>query len=160
MIDRIQQKITHPDIRRGLDYWCQLRGDRSFPCRADLDPVDIPHLLHIVSLIDVLADPVDFRFRLIGARPPASHSVRIGQSAFDLTDKEGGARIVARYQRCIEERGPVLDIYENAANEPIVYRVEALTCPLSDDGTDINMMLSFGCGEILYADRRPMGDTL
>ncbi len=160
MIDKIRQEITHPDIRRGFDYWCLLRGDRDFPCRADLDPIDIPHLLHIVSLIDVLADPVDFRFRLIGARPAAGHSVQIGQSAFDLTEKEGRARILARYQRCIEGRGPVLDIYENASTDQGVFRIEAITCPLSDDNTAINMMLSFGCGEIVYSNRPRQGGSL
>lgn len=148
MIDRIRQEIAHPDIRRGLDYWCQLRGDREFPCRADLDPLDIPHLLPTISLIDVLTDPVDFRFRLIGEHPASGHSVRIGQSAFDLPEQDSRTRILARYQRCIDERHPILDVYKHVSTNQTHYRVEAITCPLSNDGNTIDTLLSFGRGEV------------
>jgi len=36
------------------------------PSRADFDPVDIPRLLASTALVDVLRDPLDFRFRLLG----------------------------------------------------------------------------------------------
>ncbi len=145
-IDALRREIVHTELQRGLDYWCRLRGDRAFPSRSDLDPLDIPHLLPTVSLIDIFTDPLDFRFRLIGTRPAGSTSARTGQSVFDIPEREGRERIVVRYRRCLTERRPVLDTYQCTAGDGI-RRVEAVTCPLSDDDVTINMMLSFGLGE-------------
>ena len=50
------------------DHWDRLRGsDQEIPRRNDLDPLSIPpRLLPFSELIEVLQDPLDFRYRLIG----------------------------------------------------------------------------------------------
>lgn len=47
-------------------YWHSRRGMRLFPARADIDPLDIPSLLQHLMLMDVLYDPLDLRYRLLG----------------------------------------------------------------------------------------------
>ncbi len=47
-------------------YWEARRGGNLFPARADIDPVDIPALLEHVLLVEVLEEPRDFRYRLVG----------------------------------------------------------------------------------------------
>ena len=42
-----------------------MQNDR-LPSRADIEPLDIPDLLPQVVLLDVVRDPWNFRFRLIG----------------------------------------------------------------------------------------------
>ncbi|MHA1570610.1 MAG: hypothetical protein ACTSWM_02215, partial [Alphaproteobacteria bacterium] len=86
-----------------------MRGERPFPSRADPDPLDIPHLLPAVSLVDVLTDPIDFRFRLVGAQPAGSHSTLTGQSAIDIPEQEGRERILTRNRCCVEKRQPIHD---------------------------------------------------
>jgi len=47
-------------------HWDDLRGEGAFPPRESLDPVAIRHFLPHVALVDVLAAPLDFRYRLMG----------------------------------------------------------------------------------------------
>jgi hypothetical protein len=55
-------------LEAALDHWRSLRGgDRSLPRPEDLDPVAIPRQVFSNSeLVEVLRDPLDFRYRLIG----------------------------------------------------------------------------------------------
>src|SRR5687768_5977288 len=54
-------------LQDALTYWESKRAGRAMPARRDLDPVlEIPKLVPWVVLVDVLRDPLDFRFRLIG----------------------------------------------------------------------------------------------
>src|SRR5947207_671126 len=67
---------TSDVTQNGLAYWLRIRGGRLMPSRADLDPVAIPDLLPCVMLIDVLREPLDFRFRLLGSK----HDRRLGDN--------------------------------------------------------------------------------
>src|SRR5215472_4666223 len=58
---------TPDDIESALAYWRRLCGERRMPSRKDFDPLDIPQILPYVMLVDVLRDPLDFRFRLLGS---------------------------------------------------------------------------------------------
>ncbi|UEM24468.1 PAS domain-containing protein (plasmid) [Skermanella mucosa] len=54
-------------IREALGYWESKLAGRRMPARRDFDPVfEIPHLLPWIMLVDVLRDPLDFRYRVIG----------------------------------------------------------------------------------------------
>ena len=62
---------VHPDVRdRVIElaeaYWASRSGEGRLPARRDIDPLDIPHLMPQVILLDIQRDPWDFRFRLIG----------------------------------------------------------------------------------------------
>lgn len=48
------------------DHWLDLCGDRAMPPRSALDPLEIRQLLPHIVLIDVMREPVRFRYRLIG----------------------------------------------------------------------------------------------
>lgn len=58
--------LRSPRVREGLAHWRRLAGDRTMPCRKDLDPLDIPALLPHIMLKDVQHAPLDFRYRLVG----------------------------------------------------------------------------------------------
>ena len=64
-VGRIQMKL--PVTRDLHDYWDRLKGERTAPDRADIDPVAIRHILADIFIIEV---DVDRRFplRLCGAR--------------------------------------------------------------------------------------------
>lgn len=58
--------LVDPRLVRLLAYWAGKRGGRPAPGRADIDPLDIPDLLPILNLLDVLREPMRFRHRLVG----------------------------------------------------------------------------------------------
>lgn len=53
-------------VRAFRDHWRSLCGDRPMPPRGALDPLDMTSLLPHVVLVDVLREPLRFRYRLIG----------------------------------------------------------------------------------------------
>ncbi len=60
-------ELISPILREGYGYWRAKQGDRPFPARADFDPMlEIPKLARSMMLLDVLTEPLDFRYRLIG----------------------------------------------------------------------------------------------
>src|SRR5215467_5972175 len=60
--DGIQSEM----LRRLHDYWDAKRGDRLFPARRDLDPLEFGFALGHVVLVEVTRPPLRFRFRLVG----------------------------------------------------------------------------------------------
>jgi hypothetical protein len=53
-------------VRAFRDHWRSLCGDRPMPPRGALDPLDMTALLPHIVLVDVLREPLRFRYRLIG----------------------------------------------------------------------------------------------
>lgn len=140
----LDAEIQSAVVREGFRYWCEIRGNRELPRRADLDPIDIPKLLTSVTLIDVSYEPFDFRYRLLGGDIVRDQDVRVGESVRNLPTEYGRDIICERYRRSVVERRPVLQTYEAVTRRGQTVRIEALTCPLSDDARVVNMLVSFG----------------
>lgn len=64
-IRRSGATIESPLVEELARYWSGCRGERPFPARSDLDPLDIPDLLPNLLLLDVLAAG-SYRVRLFG----------------------------------------------------------------------------------------------
>ncbi len=134
---------TFHDVRlqRLYDDMTRLRGNRAYASRADIDPAAFKYILGNLVLIDVVHDPLRFRFRLVGA----SVALRAG---FDLTGRtleefpDAGFREFLRglYTTVVRTGQPLY-------NETVIshgyrpHRAEALVVPLSNDGVVINMLL-------------------
>jgi len=138
----ILDQLESPTLRRFFEYYRAKAGNRPFPARRDLDPVDFPYALGDITLIDVAHDPLRFSFRLDGSR----HVERFG---FDLTGRslddfpypEMRQAIYDSYRDVIEARAP-RRYYRDLESAGRWFRYETLILPLSDDGTEINMLIS------------------
>ncbi len=60
--------ITASSLLSLRDYWISAREKREFPARRDIDPLHIPKVLPVLTLVDVFHDPLRFRYRLIGTK--------------------------------------------------------------------------------------------
>jgi len=58
--------VRDPDLRRTLDRWRALKGDRAMPARAEISPRDLKHGLRCIHLYEVIDGGMDFRARLVG----------------------------------------------------------------------------------------------
>src|SRR5262249_62165733 len=76
--DAIRYALSSSTLRRLYDYWRDKWNGTDLPGRPDIDPVDFSYALGDVTLVDVLYDPLRFRFRLDGTR----HVEHFG---FDMT---------------------------------------------------------------------------
>ena len=61
----IQSEIVHA----GHAYWLARARERALPSRGDFDPpLEIPRLIPNIIIFDVLHEPLDFVYRLIGSK--------------------------------------------------------------------------------------------
>ena len=130
---------THTEI---LAYWDRKRGGRRMPARANIDPMEIPHLLGHVMLLDVLGPPLDFRYRLLGddillrARPGLK-----GQRFGEIEGKGPGSGVWEAARRVTETGLPRYGRTEYGGPDHFTAAVYDLLLPLSDDGVVVNQLL-------------------
>jgi len=129
-------------IEQARAYWERCRGARAMPARADIEPGAMVAFLTNVVLIDVLRDPLDFRYRLIGTEVE-NHSA----------ERHTGRRISE-----IPGRAPPSSVWDNLAavaergkpsDRSVPYvgplkdfvRTRQVTLPLSADGATVDKLL-------------------
>lgn len=133
-------------LQRLFAYWNARRGDRPAPARADIDPLDIPDLLSIVTLVDVLHDPLRFRYRLIGtAVAQALRRDSTGRFVDEALYGSEAPAMFATYERLATEVRPFRRWSRLAWNEQEWLRLEALELPLIDDAGQVVMILGGNC---------------
>lgn len=129
--------------RRLYDDWQTRRRGRLFPARADFDPLELRYIIGNLSLLDVLRDPLRFRYRI--------HSTNMAQwLGFDLTgkdidvapDPERGAQIKDHFTRVVESGEPMVRLHEWRGGNHRTLKHEALVLPLASDGITIDMIMS------------------
>jgi PAS domain len=84
-------------LQRLYEYWLAKKGQRRFPSRRDIDPIDFPYVLGHVMLVDVLRNPLRFQVRLHGTEMTA-------KAGYDLTGKFLDDHPVTEYRRYVMER--------------------------------------------------------
>ncbi|MDP6831067.1 MAG: PAS domain-containing protein [Alphaproteobacteria bacterium] len=134
-------------LQQALDYWQRLRGERNMPARKDLNPADIPRLLPKLMLADVSdpeADSKDphIRFRLVGTEVVGRYGSEL--TGHRLSEIDYGSRaddVAALYRRAIDCAKPQFARIEFWQDHDRLIRTEHLLLPLSDDGTNVNMIL-------------------
>ncbi|MSP50637.1 MAG: PAS domain-containing protein [Alphaproteobacteria bacterium] len=139
---RLPDDIRHPNLVRLYRHWESMRGSRPIPSRADFDPLALPDLLGHLILIDVLREPLRFRYRLVGSRL----TERVGRDMTgrffdDLPEPAYRQRLLAWHGGVVEEKVPRAGMTTRRLLERWE-PYEILTLPLSADGTDVDMTLT------------------
>lgn len=141
-MSNILSTVTDDSLRRLYSYWADKRGDRRFPARRDIDPLDFAYVLGWVTLVDVTYNPTRFRFRLYGSE--LAHRIGLdltGTYADQHPDREFAALLQQAWQEVVDRREPLAGRYDRLVDnrrQPW----EAIRMPLSSDGTIIDMLLA------------------
>jgi hypothetical protein len=136
-----RDQIRHPDLRRLYDYWYARRKSRRYPARADIDPVEFSFALGNVTLVDVLYDPLRFRFRLMGTLMAQRSGVDLtGRMVDELPIPAYRDLLLEAYRTTIRTGEPNTMLHEQTVQGRI-YEFEVLRLPLAEDGETINMLL-------------------
>ena len=105
------------------------------PGRRELDPVDIPQLLAHVMLVDVVAEPLDFTFRLIGSEIDAIISRgSVGRRFSTIPHMAPGNKVWAEYETVVRTREPLTGAVDYVGADRQVSGVRHCLMPLSADG--------------------------
>ena len=135
------EDVKSPKLRRLFDYWEVKRAGNPLPARAAIDPLDFAYVLANVALVDVLRDPLRFRFRVVGTEI-------VNRDGTDLTGKytddhplaEYRALLWQTYTGVVTSGGPAVFERERMMDNKI-RRYEVLYLPLASDGVTIDMLL-------------------
>ncbi len=142
--------IADVRLRALFDYWREKRGDGAMPARADLDPLEIPTLLPIIGLVDVLDGGARFRYRLIGTEIVDVDGYDPTGRFLDevLPDSGYADYLIGMFREVTRERRPLYGESDFRGQGPIERRVRRLFMPLSRDGRSVDMI--FG-GQVTVA---------
>jgi PAS domain-containing protein len=145
--------ITDARLLAGYQYWRRKAAGRGMPCRADIDPAEIPALLPHVRLVDVIG-PGRYRYRLVGTAVQELHRVNpTGRFVHEALSGPIGERIVALYDECVRMgralyfEAEFLDLDGSGLHR----RSKVVFAPISADGRCVSQVLVFQT--TLAADR-------
>jgi len=143
-------------LREIRDYWAAKSGGRAMPRRADIDPLELPpqHMPYL-SIIEVLPDTDDFRFRLLGTgiteRLGRDSTGRTVREVYAATDRETRDWMLETYQAVVTRKRPVLKRGTLRMVQKDFVDFEALHLPLSEDGEHVSMLF----GRTHFLERKP-----
>lgn len=139
----ILSTITDDNLQRLYQYWNGKRGERRFPARRDIDPLDFAYVLGWVTLVDITYNPTTrFRFRLYGSE--LAHRIGLdltGTYADQHPNREFGTMLQRSWQEVVDRGEPICSHYDRIVDNR-KQPWEALRMPMSADGKTIDMLLA------------------
>lgn len=135
-----ESDIPWPAGRDLYKLWSSKRGERRFPARSDLSPLEMKNWLPNIGLIDVIRDPLRFRVRLAGTNVGRMLDRDLtGTYVDELPD---GEALVARYTWAVENGKPYF-----CSRIPLMFAnmeyqaYSTITFPLGESDKQVNMLL-------------------
>jgi len=134
--------LESPRLRRLYQDWLVRRRGRLLPARSDFDILDLAYMLGDLNLLEVLRDPLRFRFRV-----HATNAVKLlgydltGKTVDDYPDPAYRAFVNEHYGGVVARREP-RRIHRNPfATRDHILRWEGLILPLAEDGESVDMLM-------------------
>ena len=136
---------SDPGVHEFYRYWLDLRGDRRFPSRRDVDPTAIPHLLPNVLLLDIHRDPLDFEYRLIGDEIVTRLGAQKGRRVRQACLMNVSSSAYRNYCAVVEAGAPQFleGLATTACPDGRRVVLSRVHCPLSSDGETIDKIISY-----------------
>ena len=140
-------------VRRLAAYWLSKCADGRPPRRADIKPEEIVADLPYVYLVDVLRDPLAFRFRLVGTRVTIWSGKDYTGARINAEEYSPNWQIVfGAYRDIVERNEPsAAELFAAWRKREFQY-YERFLGPLSEDGTTVSMI--FGALHVIEAPKR------
>jgi hypothetical protein len=138
-------ELISPILREGYGYWRGKQGDRLFPARADFDPMlEIPQLARSMMLLDVLSDPLDFRYRLIGDKLRDHMGENwVGRRWSEIEPQRAPNPIWLHHQWVVENREPRFIRPNYVGPHKQFLFIESAVLPLGADPERVDMLMLF-----------------
>jgi hypothetical protein len=135
--------IQTPSLQRLYRDWETRRHGRAFPARADFDVLDLGYIIGSLSLLDVLYDPLRFRFRVHASRVTERVGYEMtGKDLDALPAREMRDMVHEHYAAMIQQRAPLVQMRDRQMVDDRILSCEVLALPLASDGETIDMMMS------------------
>lgn len=126
-----------------FDYWRTHHSEGRLPGRADIDPLDFPHLLGRIYLIEVVRsdERVRFRFRLWGTKISGMFQhEHTGHWLEDIAAPGTFADLERTLLTCVAERRPQFWRREIPRGDIDFVATRRMLLPLASDGETVDML--------------------
>jgi hypothetical protein len=135
--------IADTRLRTLYSYWREKRGGRAMPARLDIEPTEIPTLLPIVGLTDVVDGGARFRYRLLGTEIVEMTGTDPTGRYLDEGLPDGGYAdyLIGLFREVAEARRALYGESDLPGGDRIERQVRRLLLPLSSDGQAVDMIL-------------------
>ncbi|WP_374652854.1 PAS domain-containing protein [Dongia sp.] len=135
------------DLQRLLAYWHEIRGDRRFPQRANLDPIDLRFMLDRIALVAVHEEGCRrYRLRVVGSWWAQKYGFEAtGTWLEDWPNPVQLRATLASYEALMALRQPVI-LVRNELADGAVLNYEAALLPFSEDDERISAIVA-GIGQ-------------
>lgn len=133
-----------PVLDQALSFWQDIKGEASFPKRADLLPEKIVSLWPYMVILDVIDDGADYYVRLFGQSLVETYGEQTRRRLSEITAPAlVRQRSKVFFDYCREEAAPCYAYWPVTASEkrPFV-DAEALCLPLSSDGSSLDKLMA------------------
>ena len=135
--------IRNRQLRDLYTYWVGLRHGRRIPPRAAFDPTAVPRLLPNLILLDVEPETGRQIVRVLGTRVAAVYGRDYtGKYLDEIYFGANLESVLNDYGTCAREGRPVLEYRDFRNVRDVLYRMERLILPFSDDDTRVNKVIS------------------
>ena len=141
----------NPKLAQFFDYWLSIKPAAGLPGRQHFDPLDIPLLMPRVWMLDVLREPLRYRYRLAGTKEVATLQREVTGRLFEevhprLRDDPGAIERYHKGAQCgiATYRKGVVRLMHHKDH----HTVENCVVPLACDGKTVDILV--GCS-ILYS---------
>ncbi|GJL88656.1 MAG: hypothetical protein DHS20C03_23650 [Minwuia thermotolerans] len=135
--------IRDQPLRDLYAYWQTMRGDRRIPPRSAFDPTRVPRLLPNLILLDVEPETGRLIVRVLGTRVATVYGKDYtGRYLDEVYFGSNATSVLDDYGTCARDGIPVLGERNFRNVRDVVYRMERLILPFSDDGKVVNKLIS------------------
>ncbi len=133
--------ITPVEQQHLYDYWISKKEGNRLPSRQHLEPTEIPRLLSVIGLLDVL-DCDDFRYRLIGTSMVAFFGQDFTNTLVSVSKVGNYGNVLSDlYSVTRDEKVPVYSVSQFLFESRAPVQMYRLILPLSSDGNNVDMLL-------------------
>lgn len=135
-------EVTHPALADLVQYWQQLDPAPTVPHRQQFNPVDIPHCLRYIVLIDVGVDRPRYYIRLAGSLVnPAYQKSITGEYLENILDEQDRVKIIAQFDYTVAHQRPthMVGTVRTPYDQKLNY--ERVVLPLTTNGEMADKLL-------------------
>jgi hypothetical protein len=131
-------------LERLLAYWDHKRAGRPAPTRAEIDPVEIKHLLSHIMIVDLTTDPFRVRYRLVGTEITKVSHFDFTRHFLDQLNFESGDTMdwTDCYRQVAQSGLPGFGVVHWKTGNVSRRWIEYVICPLSNDSGKISQCIS------------------
>ena len=133
--------LARDEVLSGLlAYWRSKRAGRAMPRRADIDPTEMPRLLPHLQLVERVGGR--YRYRLAGTAIVAAYGSELtGKFVDEIIPSARRAVAERHYDTVYETKRPLFVRNKYATTRAIEIVASRVIMPLSENGSDVSMMV-------------------